>query len=420
MRRTAWILPLIGVCFFLVTVLWLLPGRVAERIDGDAIAYNNGGLSLLTEGMYSFDMVHPLYDREPGMSVFIAGVYAVFGVGNVAAVYLVQAALYLAAVALFLREIAHHVSQRAVAITFGFFMIVPPVYHMVLSLDRELLTLVFFMGFVTCLLAYRRIPRAWLLVPAGLFLGAIGLTHSPFIVLPLFLLPLFLLWRMRLSHVVLLLLLELLVLFPWGLRNTLAKGRPCLTGCYRSATMWYVRGEQAEHIHGLMPLRCLWAEYISRDWSSVSPQCSLNAVKNARWHDGRPLTEADLPAGASGRQKILRNFPSYLWFSLFEILELHIPFVNGWGFQYNVLTVAVTLVLYAGCFASLRRLFTDRTFWLLLAIMTYTVLVFILTDATPRYLMPVIFCYITLAGVGYDRMLPYLSHALPQHHHPGL
>ncbi|MBI5155839.1 hypothetical protein HZA45_01040, partial [Candidatus Peregrinibacteria bacterium] len=70
---------------FAAIILFLLPARLLAPIGGDALSYNNGAISILTKHMYSQDFITPFYDREPGMSIFIAAVYTIFGIGNIAA-----------------------------------------------------------------------------------------------------------------------------------------------------------------------------------------------------------------------------------------------------------------------------------------------------------------------------------------------
>ena len=148
-------------------------------------------------------------------------------------------------------------------------------------------------------------------------------------------------------------------------------------------------------------------------------------MKNARWPTGFHGTPDDILAGVTGQQKILAHLPNFLWFSVFEVLELHLPYVDGWGRDYNILAAAATVILYIGCLAACVSLMRRRSRWkrdyaLLAVILVYTVLVFVLTDATPRYLMPVIFCYAAFAGIGYDRLLTLLSHGEHEHRHPGV
>ena len=107
---------------------------------------------------------------------------------------------------------------------------------------------------------------------------------------------------------------------------------------------------------------------------------------------------------AGGKAKILHFFSYYLWFSVFEIIEFHLPYVNGWGFAYNALAALSMVILYVGCLLaipSLRR----REYAIFLVLILYCTVIFSLTDATPRYLLPVIFCYALFAGIGYDWLI---------------
>jgi hypothetical protein len=130
---------------------------------------------------------------------------------------------------------------------------------------------------------------------------------------------------------------------------------------------------------------------------------------HTQWPTARPLDEHDLAKGVIGKQEILAHPIAYLWFSVFEVLELHLPYVDGWGHLYNVLATIGSALLYIGVLAGIPTLWRDRRLWIFPVIMLYTTLVFMLTDATPRYLMPVIFCYSVLSAIGYDRLLSRLS-----------
>lgn len=114
---------------------------------------------------------------------------------------------------------------------------------------------------------------------------------------------------------------------------------------------------------------------------------------------------ADLQITKDGQAKIFANLGNYLWFSLFEIAELHFPYTNGWGRVYNVGAMLSTAFLYLGCLFGLRTAFRWPEFLLFAGIALYVTGLFILTDATPRYLVPIIFCYALLAGIGYDVLI---------------
>jgi hypothetical protein len=141
------------------------------------------------------------------------------------------------------------------------------------------------------------------------------------------------------------------MLFAWALRNASYDGQLRIIDGRRTAIMWYVRGEQAEQVQGIEPLRCLWSEYVSRDWSGRSPACSFNALMHEKWPNGFDLTSDNTELLAQSRAKILAHPVSYLWFSICEILELHIPYLGGGiSHAFNLFIVLSAFVLYLGFF----------------------------------------------------------------------
>ena len=62
------------------------------------------------------------------------------------------------------------------------------------------------------------------------------------------------------------------------------------------------------------------------------------------------------------------------------------------------------VLIYVGMLFSLAS-WKNRFVWPLLVLIAYNTAVFSLTDATPRYLLPVIFCYMALSGIGYAKLL---------------
>lgn len=395
---------------FALACAFLLPYRLSQPDEliflDDAGEYSGAAVHLAQDGEYSLDGETPFVNREPGYSVFLAGIYLVFGAENAAAVFAVQALLHLLASLLFVRALRPLVGRRASVITLSFLLLLPPVLHVIFSLLRESLTLSLFMLLSAGVLHLVRKPGYPLAAGVGAAMGAIILTYSPFLLFPGFLAAFLLLMRLRWPYALVLFLAAAVIVAPWPLRNGREFGQPCLTGCNRSVAAWYVRGEQAETVVGMEAFRCLYAEYISRDWSNVDANCSFNAVLHRRWPEGIAGSPDDEAAGAAGRAKILANFPNYLWFSVFEVLELHLPYVNGWGRSYNLLAVAGTVLLYLGCLLWLLAARAwRREYALPLLAMAYTTGVFVLTDATPRYLMPVIFAYVVFAGIGFAWLL---------------
>lgn len=402
------LLLFVAAWLFALSVRWPFL-EVTHRVgfEGDAYQYSKPAVWLVTSGMYSLDGVTPFFEREPGYAMLLAVIYRVFGLESYMIVYIIQTLLYLAALLLFIATIRRIVSERAAMITFGILLFLPSIFVISLSLLREMWALTLLLLFTSFFLRLSE-ERRWLYaVGAGLALGLLILTYSAFLILPAFLLAAFWAYRIRWTHAILMLVLAAGVVAPWGIRNYMYKERLCITGCYREALQWYVRGEQAEQLRGLEPLRCLEAEYLTRNWEGRSPVCSFNGTWHLKWPNGFTGVPEDQAITAAGKQKILDNFGWYVWGSLFEILEFHIPYVNHWGSGYNNAVSVGMFLVYLGILFAVRAVWR----WNLLLfglIAGYTVGVFMFTDATPRYQMPVIFCYALLAGIGYDRCLSFI------------
>ncbi len=400
----------------LFIVLWglLLPLRMGVppslTFDHDAAQYSDVAVNLVQQGFYSLDGVTPYFAREPGMSVWLAGIYAVFGIENRLMVFILQGALFLGAAWIFTREFARHAGKRAADISLLLLFITAPVYHAVFSLYRESLAFSVGLLFFAALLYLVRTRALLAAMFAGITLGYLTLTYTTFLLFPVVLLPLMFFLRTGWKQMAVLMAFFALTLAPWGIRNTLHTGSPCLTGCGRSAIQLYVRGVQTRDLHRLEPFYCLYSEYVSRNWEGRSPSCSFNAVMHHKWPNGFQGTPEDALAGEEGKQLILADIPNYLWLAIVEVVELHLPYVNGWGTVYNWSALISMIVLYIGILLAIP-LFRHREPYMLLIgmLMLYHTGIFALTDATPRYLLPAIFCYSALAGVGYARLTGSLT-----------
>lgn len=375
----------------------------------DAGDYHNGAANLVTKGKYSVDGEHAFVEREPGQSIYLAVIYRIFGVGNRPVVYIFQMLLYFGASLLFVHRLRKLITDRAALLTLSFLLFLPSIYHVVYSFNRELLTLVLFMIVAQAVVVLMQRPRWIDACIAGAAFGYLLITYSPFIYLPVAFLPLLLWIRIPWKHVAAITLLTILPVVFWALRNEKITHELCLTRCNSTVQIWYVRGEQAENVKGVEAFWCLWAEYVSRDWSNRSWACSFNHVKNTKWPNGIEGSPAELKAiGEAGKVKIKANFGSYVVFSLFDIIELHLPYL-GWGRFYNVVASIGHFAMYIGTLGALvgfirRKIRWQRWYLIPLLIMSYTTAVFIATDATPRYLMPIIFCYCLFAAIGFDAM----------------
>lgn len=392
---------------FIVGFVVLLPGRMAmspeDTFSHDPGAYNGGAIHLVRDGFYSLDGVTPYTEREPGYSVFLAALYAFFGLENRLAIFLAQGMLTLSSALFLYRELRHAVRERAASVAIALLLLLPSVMHTVFSAYRENLALTLAMLFTAVFLRLQHRPTARTAVLAGILLGSLLLTYLP-LLFSILLLPLLLL-RANIPQRFLVVVAGIPICFVlfWGTRNAWHGQGFSLGATDRSTIVQHVRGEQAEQLRGLEPLKCLWSEYISRDWSQRSPYCSYNAVMHALVANPRYPVEARAIAH-EGRAKIIKYFPHYLWFSLTDIIELHLPYVNGWGRTYNMLAALGTTIMFIGILFALPSL-RKRELSVFLFFIIYAIGIYSLTDATPRYLIPVLFCYAVLAGVGYDAVM---------------
>lgn len=401
-----------GFLLFAVLCTWSLAVAVKQpqvaAPYGDPADYNSAAIHLAESGIYSLDGVTPFFEREPGFSMFLAGVYVLFGAGNVVMALLSVAAVYFLSVVAFAVSLRPFVNRRTELFIFFGLLVLPQVYHSIFSFTREGVALALGLLFSACVLRAIR-PGFWLeAVGAGLFLGLLIITNIPFLLVPLALPVLFWLLGGSWKQGLLISVVSLVIVGGWGARNFLHRGELCLTGCHRSVLQWYVRAEQAETLRGREPFDCLWSEYITRDWTGRDKNCSFNAVWHYKWTKGYVPGPEDSILERESQKRILELWPHYLWMSVFEVLEIHVPYVNGWGRTYNFLTVFMTVILYLGVLLWLLSRRWSRVLLLPLFLIFYVVGLFALTDATPRYLVPVSFCYVWFAAMGYDWLLSRL------------
>ncbi len=399
-RRT-WLV----VAAFLIVVGVLLPGRIsvppAQTFVDDASQYHLTAVQVAEKNFFSIDGVTPYAYREPGYSVFLGALYKVFGTGNRAAIFLGQALLLLAAALLFVTRLKHiGVSAGARDLCLALLLLFPATLHIVFFVYRECFVLSLMLLLASAVLEFRRVQTWKLAAAIGVLLAAINLSYLSFLFLPLVFVPMTWLERWKWKYLLAIVALPYALTLLWGFRNQAADGEFRLIDPDRTAVMWYVRGEQAERVTAWEAPMCLWAEYISRDWTGRSDACSFNGLMHRMWPDGKPLGNEKAIAKL-GQAKILKHLPNYLAFSAWDVVEFHLPYVNGWGRLYNILAALGSLIVYIGCFLGLPALKKKELafFWLVTG---YTVAVFVLTDATPRYLMPIVFCYALLASVGYS------------------
>jgi hypothetical protein len=381
--------------------LLLLPGRLQETKEqtflDDARMYNAGAVSIVEHGTYADTDGRFISEREPGYSLMLAAVYGIAGTENRAAIFLFQTLLHAMASLILVRALRHSISLCAQSITAAFLLLSPAVLHMTLFVYRESVSLSLFLVVLAGLLEWLHAPRLRTIVLTGLAAGVLAITYLPMLpVLGLLLLvPLL---KKKTSHAAIGILLLLLPLALWAGRNfSHPSGRDCpLGGCVRSAYAWYMRQHQATDFSWDDPLRCLWAEYVTRKLENVPLTCDFGILK------GVDINDVTAESITSESLRVIRShMPMYLWTSAVWAVKYHFPYVNGWGTLYNVLELLVTLLLYAGIAAGvlLKRRRWDIIYWLPLLIGP---VLFGLIDVEPRYRMPFLGAYAVLAGIGYD------------------
>jgi 4-amino-4-deoxy-L-arabinose transferase-like glycosyltransferase len=373
--------------------------------SNDAASYHAAATQLATSGFYSLDGITPYIEREPGYSIFLSLIYRLFGVGNRSAIFLVTASLYLFSVFLFTRELRHHLPPTSVTAVFLIALFFPSVFLSLSLVNREMVTLCLFLLLYSLLLSYRNertTGKAWAI---GLLLGTIVLTYLPFLFFPLIIGWILFLWKVPWRHVVLIVFLPFLFVSAWGMRNQSVSGEFSLTAGERFTGNMYMRAQKAANLQPLEHFSCLYREYLLRDFTN--PFCMTNTILHGLGKDireGRMTLEG---ARAESRSLLAGNVMGFIIGSVAEVLEFHFPFFDG-NTIYNILALLSYILLYLGVLMSVPALW-GRSHMLFLAPPLYAMLIFALTDATPRYHMPIIFCYVTLAVVGYSRVLPRLQ-----------
>jgi hypothetical protein len=375
-------------------------------IGGDSADYSTAARHILQHATYSMDGIHPFFEREPAYSFFLAVLYGVFGIENLLAIFIAQAFLLYIATFFFCSELSKFTQSRVAGITFLMILSSGSVLHTVFIVYREIFGLSMLLlsaGFF--LQALRRSTiESWIV--AGFFQSVLILTLFSVFFLPLFTaIGCLFFARSRRVGIMVFLLSAYVPVSLWAMRNYQQTGHFRVIGNQRTAVMWYVRGEQAERLHGLEPLRCLYAEYVSRSWEGLSSACSFNALMHERWPGGFDRSKDYSTVAAEGRRKIFAHPVSYAWFSIVDSIELHIPFVGG-GFSsiFNLYAALSGALLYLGVLIGVWRVWrTLHLLWILPIL--YNILVYCLTDATPRYLVPFLLFYAVFAGFGYDWLL---------------
>ncbi len=408
MKRSHFIIA-IGLLIFFAGIVFPFSFQIPTHtvFTGDDLDYSRGAENLLELGMYSFDGKTLTNFREPGMSFFLTGLYRLFGVRNIFALFFVQTVLFFLASVYFCHQISKVTNQRIGFFTLVLLLTSGSVLHSIFSAYRECLTLILLLFF--CGLSLHQWFRFLALrsILLGILLAMTILTYYSFLFFVPFLLIFWMYEKQVLRHLSLVFIVCMMIVGGWAIRNAGHGKGLRIVDSTRQGVMWYVRGQQAEKIQGLLPARCLLAEYLTRSWQGLPHECSYNATWHLRWPKGMDAyPEASFLAGADeGKAKILAHPFSYAWFSLFEILELHAPFVGGgWSTKFNVYAALTQLIVGIGFLFGIRKMWSS-SLRLMTVLLLFNTALFIFTDATPRYLIPVFFCYALLAACGYDTLL---------------
>ncbi len=398
-------------CTSLLLSAYLSGGALREVISSDAAEYTSMAHHLLSQGMYSLDGLHPTFEREPMMSVWLAIIFAFTG-QQVLSVFVAQALLFAVCTLIFLRELEHWMPGHS-NILWLVLCALPTAAKSILSFNRELLAYALFIIVCTCVLrAVRRNQLSWALV-GGFIMGILSLVYFSFIILP----ACVALWFVYQRKYIAVLALVLACVAPagWLLRNVHQGFGWQIIGQQRAAAAQYFRGVAARDIHGIAgPWQCLWVEYVSRDYASVPVSCFFNGVVHQNWPAG--FAAVDPVVSKVGKKLILDHPLAYAWYSVAEVAEFHFPYVGGgWSRAHNILlTVTWFLLLLglAGLPLSWRKKANRSLIVLAACILVPTVGFYALVDATPRYHVPFLALYTLLSIVGYDGVILWLRTAL--------
>ncbi|HLC76296.1 MAG TPA: hypothetical protein VJB82_04250 [Candidatus Peribacterales bacterium] len=406
---------LLLVCSLLFICIWaaLLPGMLALdptiTFGNDTSDYHGAALHIVREGFYSMDGIQPMMGREPGYSMFLGTLYFLFGEGNRIAIYGAQAMLYFAASLFFLREFRKLYGERTACIALMMLFLLPPVFYLIFKVYREGIALSFFMLFGALLLSLTRQPSIPKAIGAGTALGAAILTYISFLFLPILLIASGYFMKIRMRYMVIMIAIPIIAVSGWGMRNA-AYGDFRIMPIARAADVWTMRATQVTALAPLDPFHCIVSRYFTHQFDRVPANLCRpeGQFAYASWFPAC----MDEPEGArscvrKAHAEIFRHFPTFVWQSLFWILEYHFPNVNGWGRIYNLLTAGAEILVYIGCgafFLTLRKHW-QRSSLLFLTIIFYGTSIFALTQSLPRYRMPTLFCYIAISAIGYAALI---------------
>lgn len=380
------------------TAIWffLLPSMLQDPqlFMKDAGSYSQTATHLAQEYIYT-ETGEPYFEREPGYAFFLSVLYRLLGVENRIGIFAVQAIIYVCCVLIFIREFRKR-SEGAAMITAGFLLLSPSIHRTIFSVLRENLTLCLFLLVLAILMSFVRNQTFWKAVGIGVVLGIISLTYYSFVFLPCFVIAYLPLKKCSWRFLLMIGVIPYLMLSFWGLRNYRVVGEFRVIGSERALATWYGRAEQAKVLRGTEPIRCLYAKYISQNWSDLPRQCSMDTLRH-EYIDR--VAKGDVMDPVSVLQE---NFPAYLWESLINAADYQLPYVGFWGSSYNILASVEMLLLGIGCVFSLRKW---RSVDLFLLVWVYGTAFFALNEVVQRFHMPVMVVYAAMSGIGYAELI---------------
>lgn len=395
----------------LCVTAWLNIDAVRNPFVSDAGDYALMAQNLLKHHIFSLDGITPTIEREPGMSAWLAIVFFFFGT-HALTLYIAQGILFMASTWFFTRQCEPIIGILPSRAVWYALCIIPTAHKIILSAHRELLAyavLTIILGLALRQLRHSNVRAA---IATGLLSGLLTLIYFSFVILPLSLAVWFLMQRKYVAAFALVLCL----LFPgaWMTRNATQGFGWSIVGSARTTLAQYFRGTAARDVAGVAgPWRCLWAEYITRNYENVPISCYINGVLHTTWPEG--FDTIDPEYAAQGRALIREHVLAYAWFSVAEIAEFHVPFVGGgWHRAHNVWLTAWWAVILAGLAGVPLAYRTQRNrafLQLLLLVVSPVIFGFALTDATPRYLTPLLSLYAALSIVGYTSVISWLRTA---------
>jgi 4-amino-4-deoxy-L-arabinose transferase-like glycosyltransferase len=214
---------------------------------GDEGEYSAIAIHLVDHGFYSMDGVHPTAYRAPGQVMLMAVLYA-FNGPNPPAVRICQSILWGAAIWLAFRLALELGASRRAAVWTAAAVALYPVYIYAAGalFPMTLFTLALLAGTFALVRAYN-VGGARVAAVGGAMLG-IGTLTIPYL-LPAVLLTPFWLGRQRRREALAAVIVALLVVAPWPLRNWAEIGKPVM-GTQQWLNVWYGNNPDATAVTG--------------------------------------------------------------------------------------------------------------------------------------------------------------------------